>query len=462
MKQVEFALFDKQLEAYYLLCDAITNELVYGGGARGGKTVLGCFWITSECINEKPGSAWLVAREELKALKRTTLRTFFWVLYQLGLKQGEHFHYNAQDMVLTFANSSVVFFSELKRIPSDPEFDRLGSYDLTGAWIDEAQEVVKDAKDSLQFRFTVLKGLGWVTIPKTLYTCNPSMNWIGRDFWRPLIKEGKEIEGSAFITSLYTDNPYIDHEKYKKAVLRTRNKPKIERLLRGNFEYDDDPARYFSIENIMDLFTNVAEKSDNKFISGDVARKGRDKMPIGYWEGLQLKEIIVIPYEIKSDTKKSAAWIDEYAKKKGVRRSRIVLDEDGVGGGVVDNLPGCIGFVNGSRPIKTRRQKRKERLHKNLVNYGNLKAQCYDEFARLAENGKIGIDESVESGIKDELTEELIQIKQKDADKDGKIYIAGKDIIRENIGRSPDYADMIMMRMYFEIKKSPILTPILT
>jgi len=462
MKQVEFELFDKQLEAYYLLTDDVTNELVYGGGARGGKTYLGCFWIISQCINEKPGSAWLVARQELKALKRTTLRTFFKVLSILGLQRDIDYHFNAQDMVLTFRNDSVVFFAELKRTPGDPEFDRLGSYDLTGSWIDEAQEVVKDAKDVLQFRYSVLDGKGWSTIPKTLYTANPAMNWIGRDFWRPIIKEGRKVDGSAFVTSLYTDNPYIDHKKYKKAVLRTRNKAKIERLLRGNFEYDDDPTRLFSLETIMDLFTNVAKQSEDKFISGDVARKGRDKMVIGYWEGLQLKEIVTLPYEIKKDTKVSAEWIDNYAKRKGVRRSRVALDEDGVGGGVVDNLPGCVGFVNGSKPIKTRVQLRQERLNQNLVNYGNLKAQCYDEFARLAESGKIGIDDNVNSDVKDDLTEELGQIKQKDVDKDGKIYMVGKDVIRENIGRSPDYSDMMMMRMYFELKTPRIFTPILT
>ena len=43
------------------------------------------------------------------------------------------------------------------------------------------------------------------------------------------------------------------------------------------------------------------------------------------------------------------------------------------------------------------------------------------------------------------------QIKQKDIDKDGKIALIGKDIIKQNIGRSPDHWDLIMMRYYFEL-----------
>ena len=47
----------------------------------------------------------------------------------------------------------------------------------------------------------------------------------------------------------------------------------------------------------------------------------------------------------------------------------------------------------------------------------------------------------------------LEQIKQRDMDKDGKKKIVSKDKVKEILGRSPDVSDMVMMRMYFEIKK---------
>jgi len=80
------------------------SELIFGGGARGGKSFLGSFWIITSAMS-MPQSNWLVAREELKALKRTTLRTFFKVLGLLGLKKDVHYRYNAQD--------------ETKRLPCD-------------------------------------------------------------------------------------------------------------------------------------------------------------------------------------------------------------------------------------------------------------------------------------------------------------------------------------------------------
>ncbi len=40
-------------------------------------------------------------------------------------------------------------------------------------------------------------------------------------------------------------------------------------------------------------------------------------------------------------------------------------------------------------------------------------------------------------------------------DKDVKRRIISKDEIKEPLGRSPDFADRLMMRMYFEVQKQP-------
>jgi phage terminase large subunit len=36
-------------------------------------------------------------------------------------------------------------------------------------------------------------------------------------------------------------------------------------------------------------------------------------------------------------------------------------------------------------------------------------------------------------------------------DKDGKKAVIPKDKVKENIGRSPDYSDTLMMREYFDL-----------
>ena len=54
--------------------------------------------------------------------------------------------------------------------------------------------------------------------------------------------------------------------------------------------------------------------------------------------------------------------------------------------------------------------------------------------------------------IADIVSEEMEQVKQKDIDKDGKIMLVGKDVVKMNIGRSPDEWDSIMMVYYFELQ----------
>lgn len=45
------------------------------------------------------------------------------------------------------------------------------------------------------------------------------------------------------------------------------------------------------------------------------------------------------------------------------------------------------------------------------------------------------------------ITEELEQNKAREIEKDGKLKIVSKDEINESLGRSPDFAVMIAMRM---------------
>ena len=59
--------------------------------------------------------------------------------------------------------------------------------------------------------------------------------------------------------------------------------------------------------------------------------------------------------------------------------------------------------------------------------------------------------------IKQSIVEELEQIKGANIDNtDQKRSIISKDKIKEVLGRSPDYADTLMMRMWFELKPQAI------
>ena len=86
----------------------------------------------------------------------------------------------------------------------------------------------------------------------------------------------------------------------------------------------------------------------------------------------------------------------------------------------------------------------------NGENYSNLKSQCSFIAARKIMNRQIG-EECDSKTVIDLVSEEMEQIKQKDIDKEGKLNIVSKDVIKQNIGRSPDDWDSIMMLMYFDL-----------
>ena len=138
-----------------------------------------------------------------------------------------------------------------------------------------------------------------------------------------------------------------------------------------------------------------------------------------------------------------ATRIRTEADMERVPRSRILIDEDGIGGGVVDLLKGCKGFIANASPIDQEEQD----------NFKNLKSQCSYRLADEVSARRISVSAEMGERHKEMLVEELEQIRSKDADKDGKRQVMPKDDVKERIGRSPDFSDMMMMRMYFEIEK---------
>lgn len=441
MPKINWERTKKQSEAWDYLNDKTTNELLFGGGAGGAKTFLGCAWLILMCLKYE-GTRWVMARNVLKRLKETTLATFFEVCSMWGIRKDLHFKYNPVDGTIKFANGSIILLKELFASPSDPEFDSLGSLEITGAFVDEANQITAKAVNILKSRIRFKLDQHGL-IPKVLFTCNPAKNWVYTDFYKP--NRDKTLpKHKRFVQALVKDNPFISEHYVEN--LKKLDKNSRERLLNGNWEYDDDPSLLMEYDTILDLFTNKAEPNEEKFISCDVARMGKDKTVIAIWHGLQCIKINSYP---KTKVNETIDYLDALCRKHGIRRSKVIIDEDGVGGGVVDGFDGCKGFVNNSKALKPMGSK-------EAPNFSNLKTQCWFEFARLAKDGKIGI-EQIEISDKELLTEELGQIKQKDPDKDGKISLIGKDVIKENIGRSPDLADALMMRMYFELN-NPNLT----
>ena len=423
----------KQSMALRYLQDNTTTEVLYGGAAGGGKSILGSYWLLKMCL-KYPGTRWLMGRSELKTLKETTLQSFFEVARMQGLSAGQHYLFNQQAGAIILPNSSSILLKDLYCYPSDPNFDSLGSLEITGAFIDEANQITEKAKNVVKSRIRY-KLDEYHILPKMLMSCNPAKNWVYSQFYKAS-KENNLPEERKFIQALVDDNP--DISKHYRANLLGLDENSKQRLLYGNWEYDDDPSTLIQYEKIIDCFTNSYASRGSKYLTCDVARFGSDSTVIGIWDGLNVE---LRQYRGKS-VQETANVLRELQRLFSVPNSQTIADEDVVGGGVVDIL-GCKGFVNNSRALINPITFQDE-------NFSNLKSQCYFKLAEYIKGSKVAI-KCNGTEAREAIIQELEQVKQYRMDHDTKRQVLPKEKVKELIGRSPDYSDTLMMRMYFEL-----------
>ncbi len=440
-----FELLPKQNNAIYYLKDNITEEVLYGGAAGGGKTKLGVLWLIEMC-QKYPGTRWLMGRSKLSQLKDTTLNAFFETVTELGI--SNQYRYNEQRHIIFWNNGSEILLKDLFHYPSDPNFDSLGSLEITGAFIDECNQVAYKAwqivKSRIRYKLT-LYGL----IPKMLGTCNPAKNWTYKEFYKPnragLLGKPHPTELNypirRFIQSLPTDNPHINPHTLQSLLRLDKNSR--ERLYYGNWEYDDDPATLIDADSIADYWNPTQVKPDGmKYMTIDVARKGKDKSVFRVWHGWLCIHRESMDISLTNEVVDKAKALQV---KYGISLNNTLVDEDGVGGGVVDYLKSK-GFRNNSTPLEIREGGKKVK-----PNFDNLKSQCSIKMAEKISNREAG--EICDAADVIEITsQEMEQVKIKDVDKDGKQGIIPKDRVKELIGRSPDEWDSIMMRYWFELR----------
>jgi len=424
---------EKQEQALQILNDNTHVEFLFGGAAGGSKSWTGCADLAFKCM-AYPGTKWFIGRESLKRLRESTLITFFKVCSQYGIRRDVDFSYNGQDHYLQFENGSRIDMLDLRYLPSDPLYERYGSLEYTGGWIEEGGEINFGAYDTLKTRVGRQMNDKYGLLRKLFITCNPKKNWMYNTFYKPNLKNTLP-EHMVYLGALVQENPFIEKD-YVKALESTTDKTKKERLLKGNWDYDDNPAMLCSYDAISAVFSNdLARAGANHYLTADIARFGSDRARVAVWRNWTILE--VISFDVSKTTEIQTA-INHLRQKYRIPKTRAIADEDGVGGGVVDNC-GILGFTNNARPFDDE-------------NYNNLQSQCAYRLAEHINNSEVSIDCDLSEDEKDEIINELQQLQTHDADSDGKLKIKPKELIKQDIGHSPDWRDLMLMRSYFDYK----------
>ena len=118
--------------------------------------------------------------------------------------------------------------------------------------------------------------------------------------------------------------------------------------------------------------------------------------------------------------------------------SNIIADSDGLGAYLESYIKNIKAFHGGASA-------------RNKKEFVNFKSECGFKLAEVINNREIKVicSKAQEEIIKTEIT---ICLKRSNMDKDeSKKRLIPKDKMKELLGHSPDYLDMLLMGMYYEI-----------
>jgi len=336
--------------------------------------------------------------------------------------QGNNlYRFNESDLIIFCPNGAEIHFK------SADNADNLYGEDVYAAVFDEAPRAKKESWYALRS-----------TLTATEAPCKIIGNFGGISNWVHKLKEKAKDDSNYEYFKITCWDAIKEGIISEEEVLQAkRDLP--EKIFQELYEAEasEIDGQLILNDSILKLFGHNQIKDGIRYITCDVARLGKDKTVIKTWSGFKVinvktMDISTIPQVVNA--------IKSIQRLFNVNLNNIVVDEDGVGGGVKDYL-NCRGFVNNSSPVKIKGEKE---------NFSNLKTQCYWKLAEAINMNLIDVncDEEVQRLLSEEL--EWVRL-PKEVDT-SKISLLSKDKVKEGLGRSPDYSDALMMRMYFELQ----------
>lgn len=454
--------FPKQEYCWKQLKNPDIYEILYGGGAGGSKTWTGATFFGMEGLTTE-GMRMFAGRNTITNVEKSVLVTLKKVMKKYRIPD-EYWKYNAQKHYFEFPKTdSVIEFLDLQYAPSDPYYDDYGSLEYAAGWIEEAQQTHFNAYDTLSTRVgrqyelfykdlagkLIMSNGKPLVVKKLLLTANPKKNWLMRAFYMPN-KEGVLPKTSLFLPVLAKENP-LTPQSYLDTLDAIKDPVKKARLRDGIWEYEDAIYALFTYDKLAAMFNNTLLPTidSRAVITVDPARKGKDRCIILVWLGLT---VVAVWIADKCDVSQIVEQIKTLQSRYNVANESVVVDENGVGGGVADYIKGCYEYLGNSDALVAKDE---------VSPFKDLRVQCFWKASEMVSNGKVGFARNFEVGtfgittyqehytrtnIVNMIREELEVIEKTSEDDDKKIKITRKDAMRNTLARSPDFADAFSER----------------
>lgn len=265
------------------------------------------------------------------------------------------------------------------------------------------------------------------------------------------------IKSVVFVRAELDDNrALLDSSPEYKANLAQQSDEQRERDFKGNWNYMAAGDDLIKMIHLQRCFENPAMLGDQiRRVSCDVALTGGDACVLWLWVGWHVQDVFVCRLDSETTVRAIRTKLEEWR----VLEENMVYDLQGIGQYIR-------GFFKKAKPFNN--QEAVDDKYKGL--YDTKKSQCMKLFADKVVRGEISFEPSILTrhfsgkNFKNKELREILMDERKvfrqDMRKEDRGWCnVSKDTMKIIIGRSPDFAESLMMRMLFELKKGAVTTP---
>ena len=427
----------KQKTYYKALVSGKYRYMLYGGAVGGGKSFL-TIGLMHMFASRFPNTRWGIFRKNLSVIKKTSIPTFRKIIRLEDdnsraiqtLQHSDFINENRSDNVVYYKNGSQLIFSGAD-VTKDPELLDLSGLELTGAVMEEANQMPEKVFTILKTRVGRWENAKYQIPPIILLTCNPDKGWVKETFYDPW-SEGEMKKHYYYLPALPSDNPHNTPE-YLESLDDLPDSERA-RLRDGNWDFSSDKYQLVHFVWMKDLFhdtdidTMLAERS-NRFkvsLGVDVAGGGADSTVFAFFVGDTLTHF----EEHHTDDKVVIAeMIADRMQRYEISGENVGVDSVGEGSGVAN----IVNRITGKTIIQYKGSHKVESRPSSHAHYKNKRTESHWNFRNDVREGNLFLPNHKQlikeaTNLKWFVKEEYYQIEK-------------KEDFKARIGCSPDYLD---------------------
>ena len=283
---------------------------------------------------------------------------------------------------------------------------------------------------------------------------------------------GEEIEkldllvpkSRTFIPAKVQDNPHLMRDSHYLATLQALPEELRQAMLEGDFgvSLSDRPMQLFPTQWVRDAVARHKRHQDASdrsqaplpdtlpmtAIAADVSRGGQDDTIIGARHNGWVPKLIVYPGSRVPDGPTAAGYIVAARRND----AEIIIDANGVGASCYDHLSSQ--RISARAYVGSNGTERRDRSGK--FGFPNVRSAAYWNLREILDPSN-PLSKEVALPDDDRLVQELLEHTWEE--RGGKIHIITKDKVKEQLRRSPDRADTVVMLFYLGEPLQPGVLP---